>query len=705
MGNPMIPLLAPQDEPTPRLLLLKSEYERRKGQEDLADSLELLRSLRSQSRHILTEAEGQAEDIREQARKEGRAEGEQAAVHAALDTLRLRKSLIDSLVGEIQEIIAFLARQLGDGESAESVEGTFVEKFKAALNSVRSEPILRLFCSPERLPYLEGSLQAVQQELGYLGKIEFAADETLSPESFRLQGNGCSLLSSRAHVLDSILNRLVENPRIAQTIRQRLEHGMNKSSDAGLAILDVYQTELERLPAFETRGSVLKLDQSVLQLALPAAELEQRVSVERSDPASPPLLAQVVALDRHYCLASPLGSVQGISCGAKVVPSFREASFAVGSHLLGCVLGSQGEIQERLEGAVCGVDWALAQGEYRPLQSRPPLALERQPVEKIFRTGLRAIDAFTTLGCGQRIGIFAEPGVGKSTLLGNLVQTSAADIVVVGLVGERGREVREFLDQNLNPESRRKAVVVYSTSDEPALSRINASLVAMTVAEYFRDQGKDVLLLLDSLTRLCRAYREIGLVAGESAVRKGYPASVFARLPEFIERAGCGLRGSITGMYTILLSGDLDEDPMVEEIKSLTDGHLVLRRELAERGQYPAIDVIRSVSRLAHQLTDEKLQHAGMHGRRLLSRLEKDRELLLFGGSPDTELAEAIRMEARILEFLKQGRGEWTEFGESRERLIALFSEQAEVSAVAGGFEGDSSPGSPSDRAPGGWKS
>jgi FliI/YscN family ATPase len=360
-------------------------------------------------------------------------------------------------------------------------------------------------------------------------------------------------------------------------------------------------------------------------------------------------LAQVIGYRGECVSLSPFGPTTDVLPGAKVSSSGRPAETHLGEHLLGAVVDGLGRMLQAGENSL-----PRSPGQITTLSAPPPEALSRQPICEVFQTGIRAIDAFCTLGRGQRIALFAEPGVGKSTLISSIAAASSADVNVIGLIGERGRELAEFAAWALPPEVRRKTVIVASTSDEPPVTRAAAASTATRIAEYFRDQGLHVLLEIDSLTRLFRAMREIGLAAGEVPVRRGYPPSVFSRLPELIERAGTARRGSITAIYTVLLSSDLDEDPMVEEVKGLTDGHLLLKRAIAESGRYPAIDILSSISRLASRLlSPENSLHASQI-RSALSALQSEKELLLLSGSSSERLRTLGKAEDLINAFLAQ---------------------------------------------------
>ncbi|HMJ14864.1 MAG TPA: FliI/YscN family ATPase, partial [Polyangiaceae bacterium] len=292
-----------------------------------------------------------------------------------------------------------------------------------------------------------------------------------------------------------------------------------------------------------------------------------------------------------------------------------------------------------------------------PVDRAPPPALTRRPVSSPLATGVRAIDGLMTLGVGQRVGLFAGSGVGKSTLLGAIARGTSADVVVVALVGERGREVREFLERSLGPRGRERSVVVVATSDAPALERLRAAQVATAFAEHFRDQGKSVMLLLDSITRVARAQREVGLAAGEPPVRRGYPPSVFALLPRLLERSGNGAAGAITAVYTILVEGGDMDEPIADEVRGILDGHVVLERALAARGHFPAIDVSVSLSRVMDSVVSREHAQAARKLREALALYEEKRDLIALGGyakGSDPRVDRALLAQPAIERFLRQ---------------------------------------------------
>ncbi|MCC6219768.1 MAG: FliI/YscN family ATPase [Deltaproteobacteria bacterium] len=364
--------------------------------------------------------------------------------------------------------------------------------------------------------------------------------------------------------------------------------------------------------------------------------------------------AFVSATTNDTAMLSTLENANGIKPGDAVISRRESLSISASPALLGSVVDSLGNATYRHSNIGDSPRFYHCKNAMLPISNSPTDAMSRKSIRERFVTGIRAIDAFIPIGQGQRLAVFAEPGVGKSTLAAMIAKNSSADVNVIALIGERGREVRELLLDTLEPETFRRTVAVVSTSDESAISRVNAALVATTIAEYFSNYGFNVLLQIDSLTRLFRAYREVGLAAGEVPVRRGYPPSVFAALPRLIERAGPGRIGSITALYTVLLSSDMDEDPMVEEVKSLTDGHIVLTRQLAEQGHYPAIDVLGSISRLQNKLLSDELLQITSTLRRTLAIAKRDRDLAMFGENIDPELSRILEMAERINKTLRQ---------------------------------------------------
>ena len=377
--------------------------------------------------------------------------------------------------------------------------------------------------------------------------------------------------------------------------------------------------------------------------------------------------ARVIGFADDQTLIMPLGSTTGISRGDRVRCISGEQSLSVGWSMLGRVLNAFGE---PIDGK-----GPLTIESRRPVYPDTIDPMERERISEPIGTGIRAIDSMMTVGRGQRMGVFSGAGVGKSVLLGMVSRYTSADVTVIALVGERGREVRDFIEKDLGEEGMRKSVLVVATGDEPPLVRVQAGAVATTVAEYFRDEGCDVLLLMDSLTRLAMAQRQIGLVAGEPPATKGYTPSVFNLLPELLERSGRTGAGSITGFYTVLVEGDDMADPIADAVRSITDGHIWLSRELANRGQYPAIDVLDSVSRIMIDITDEPHRAAARELQRVLA-VHKDIEDLVNigayarGSNPDCD--QAVEALPLIREFLAQGIDERCSYSQAKMGLIEL---------------------------------
>jgi flagellum-specific ATP synthase len=363
-----------------------------------------------------------------------------------------------------------------------------------------------------------------------------------------------------------------------------------------------------------------------------------------------PFLAEVVGFRDDRALLMPLGEMRGLQPGGAIYPLRAMFRSPVGKELLGRVLNGLGQPIDELG--------SLDIKKTVPIHNDPPHPLSRQPIRKPLITGIRSIDGMLTCGKGQRMGIFSGSGVGKSTLLGTIARNSKTDVSVIALVGERGREVQEFIDQDLGPQGLARSVIVVSTSDQPALVRLKAAWIAMTIAEYFRDQGLDVTFLMDSVTRFAMAQREIGLAIGEPPASKGYPPSVFALLPKLLERAGTSNIGTITGFFSVLVEGDDFNEPICDAARSILDGHIMLTRELATRNHYPAIDVLQSISRVMPMVTSEEHQALASHTRLLLAAYEKARDLINIGAyveGSDPEVDAAIEALPQLNRFLQQG--------------------------------------------------
>ena len=415
--------------------------------------------------------------------------------------------------------------------------------------------------------------------------------------------------------------------------------------------------------ALQPQGSVCAITGGLVRIRLPKARLGHWVELTPPNGA-PGILAQITGFDQETVWCSPAAPLMGMGPDWGVI---RRDTFGIygSNQLLGRVLDGLGNPIDG-QGNISGT--------HRPLEALAPDPLTRPPVQHIFVTGIRAIDGLCTLAAGQRVGLFAGPGVGKSHLLGQLARNAAADVKVVCLVGERGREVREFLDDNL--QGRGDFVLIAATSDVPALVRALAPLTATAVAEYFRDQGKNVLLLVDSLTRMARALREIMLQMGQPPARRGYPPAVFAGLPRLIERAGTSSCGTITAIYTVLVEGNDFDEPVSDEVRGLLDGHLILSRRLAESGHYPAIDIPRSLSRLANRVLSPAQRALAVRIRAQLAARQESEELIRMGAVVPGAfplLDEALACAPVVDRFLRQG-SEFVPFDVTWETMSQLIS-------------------------------
>ena len=408
------------------------------------------------------------------------------------------------------------------------------------------------------------------------------------------------------------------------------------------------RSRLSNTRLVENRGRVTQMIGLVIESQGPMASVGEICRIE-SRITGKKLLAEVVGFRERNLLLMPLGDAQGICPGSEVVATGDSLRVPVGEALLGRVIDGMGHPLDDFGD--------IPQQPLAELDLQTPHPLKRGRIDQPFETGIKAIDTFTPLGRGQRLGIFAGSGVGKSTLMGMMASKSEADVNVIALIGERGREVREFLERDLDEAGRAKSVVVVATSNEPALARVKGTFLAMTIAEHFRSQGKNVLLMMDSITRFAMAQREIGLAIGEPPSSRGYTPSVFSLLPQLLERAGNNENGSITGLFNVLVEGDDMNDPVADAARSILDGHLVLSRELASQNHYPAIDVLESVSRLAHDLlSPEERAHMG-NARECMAVYRKSQDLISIGAyqsGSNPKIDEAISLHEPLREFLRQ---------------------------------------------------
>ena len=415
-----------------------------------------------------------------------------------------------------------------------------------------------------------------------------------------------------------------------------------------VAFLSKYQALVERTDTIKYIGRVTGVRGLTVTSQGPRARVGEvcRIVAERADREVP---AEVVGLAGNNVQLSPFSDIEGVEIGAAVIGTGSGLRIPVGFELLGRVVDACGE-------PIDGGPTLTALSTY-PVNADPPDVLTRAPITEQVQTGVRAIDALVPVGKGQRLGIVSGSGVGKSTLIGMIARNTAADVNVIALIGERGREVREFIQHELGAVGLERSVLVVSTSNTPAMARLRGAFAATAIAEYFRDQGQDVMLMFDSVTRFARAQREIGLSRGEGPASRGFPPSVDAVLPQLLERCGTGERGTITGFYTVLVEGDDLDEPVSDAVRGILDGHLVLSRHLATRGHYPAIDVLESVSRLESNITDATQRDAAREVRRLMA-VYRDAEDLINAGvyqsGTNPQIDTAIRIREAIDALLRQ---------------------------------------------------
>lgn len=428
-------------------------------------------------------------------------------------------------------------------------------------------------------------------------------------------------------------------------------------------------SDMEGLSPYRVSGQVIEVRDSSIKAALIGAELGSVCEITR--PGQSALRGQVTALVATYAILTPFAAPSGVKCGARVEIVSQGLELNLSEGLLGRTVDAYLDpidLQPALEGPY----------QTRAITNATESAMSRPIVQDVFETGIRSIDGMMTLGVGQRIGIFGRPGTGKTSLIGMLARNCEADVVVVCLVGERGREVREFVEDVLPPDMRGRAVVVAATSDKPPFERATCVSSATLVAEYFRDLGKNVFLMVDSLTRTARALREIGLAAGEAPTRRGYPASVYPALPALIERAGRSAAGNITAIYTVLTEGEIEDDPIAEEVKSLTDGHIVLNPDLARRGHYPAIDVQKSLSRTMSQVASKDHIQIATIIRHLMSKYDEIEMLVQVGEYQrgiDLDGDHALDSHGIIQTFLQQETASKTPFDRTVQGMGKMFDE------------------------------
>ncbi|MGO9412239.1 MAG: FliI/YscN family ATPase [Spirochaetia bacterium] len=415
-----------------------------------------------------------------------------------------------------------------------------------------------------------------------------------------------------------------------------------------MGVFDKYTARLEDLDPIKFTGAVERVQGLLVESLGPAAQVGElcQILVPRGRGV---VWAEVVGLRGKTVQLMPYDEMEGIEIGNMVIGMGEALRVPVSGKLLGRTLDSMGK-------AIDGKG-DIGSDEWYPAFNSPPDVLKRRRIRDVITTGIRSVDGLLTVGKGQRMGIFAGSGIGKSTILGMIARNTSADVNVIALIGERGREVREFIENDLGPEGLARSVIVVSSSNKPPLARIRGAYVATAIAEYFRDTGKDVMLLFDSVTRFARAQREIGLAIGEPPANRGFTPSVFSLLPKLLERSGTSDKGSITGFYTILVEGDDIDDPVSDNVRGILDGHIVLTRKLASRNHYPAVDVLQSISRLAVQITGPRTREATGYIKRLMATYANAEDLISVGAyvkGSNPEIDESIEKMPAIDEFLRQ---------------------------------------------------
>lgn len=412
--------------------------------------------------------------------------------------------------------------------------------------------------------------------------------------------------------------------------------------------LKKYIDLIDYISTCEVHGKITEIVGLVIKATIPNVRIGE-ICLIHSPNQNNNLQAEVVGFRGEEVILMPLGNINDVAMGAEVIPTGKPLQVPVGESLLGRVLNGLGQPIDELDSVV--------ELDNYNVFSSPPDPMKRHRITQTFETGIRAIDGTLTVGLGQRLGIFSAAGVGKSTLLGMLARNTESDVNVIALVGERGREVKDFLEQDLGEEGLKSSVIVVATSNEPSLVRLKAAYVATTIAEYFRDQGKKVLLMMDSVTRFARALREMGLARGEPPTRAGFPPSVFSELPKLLERTGNSDKGSITAFYTVLVEGDNMNEPVADETRSILDGHLILSRKLSAETHYPAIDIGQSVSRIMSTIVDKNHLENARKLREVMATYESQKDLILIGAykaGSDPKTDYAIAKYPQIKEYLQQ---------------------------------------------------
>ncbi|WP_027338690.1 flagellar protein export ATPase FliI [Halonatronum saccharophilum] len=426
--------------------------------------------------------------------------------------------------------------------------------------------------------------------------------------------------------------------------------------------------ELDNIQRIKFFGKIRRVVGLIIESQGPNVNVGEVCLIETSSNKEK-IKAEVVGFKDNSVLLMPLGDMSGVGPGCKVFATNNPLMVKVSDDLLGQVLDGLGNPMSDFSFKGNGKEYSI--------YNDPPDPLKRRRITEPISLGIRSLDGILTCGKGQRLGIFAGSGVGKSTTLGMIARNTDADVNVIALIGERGREVRDFIERDLGEEGLKKSVVVVATSDQPALVRLKGALVATTIAEYFRDKGKDVNLMMDSVTRFAMAQREVGLAVGEPPATRGYTPSVFALLPKLMERAGTDAKGTITGLYTVLVEGDDMNEPIADAVRGILDGHIVLSRDLASMNHYPAIDILESASRVMNEIVSDEHQRAAAKLREVLATYQEAKDLVSIGAyevGNDPKLDYALSKLDMVNDFLRQGVNESSDYNETVEALINIFA-------------------------------
>ena len=427
--------------------------------------------------------------------------------------------------------------------------------------------------------------------------------------------------------------------------------------------IDEIKSKTENIDTYDYYGKVSRVTGLTVESDGPVTQIGELCRIYSLD-ESCSSVAEVTGFKENKVVLMPFGELRGVGPGSKIISEKRSLQVKISDDLVGRILNGLGDpIDDK--GDISG-------GEYYNVSNSPPNPLKRKRIHDIMPLGIKAIDGLITCGSGQRVGIFAGSGVGKSTLMGMIARNAQADMNVIVLVGERGRELNDFIEKDLQEEGLKKSVIVVATSDQPALIRLKSAMVGTAIAEYFREKGKNVLLLMDSVTRFAMAQREIGMAMGEPPVSRGYTPSVFTELPKLLERTGTSDKGAITGLYTVLVDGDDLNEPITDSVRSILDGHIVLSRQLANQNHYPAVDVLASISRLMNDIADPEHKKAANSIKNLMAVYRNAEDLINIGAykkGSNPEIDEAIAVHNKINEFLRQEIGDSFEFDDIVERL------------------------------------